>query len=335
MTRKPIQIIYLIGPSSSGKTTLAKALQQAFEQPFLHVGVDKIIGWMPEKTNDWTGGESRAGYSWKEKRDPSGEIMQELQVGPFGRKITQTFRAVISTLAEMGHCLIIDDVPFEKGQVDQWKALLKDYAVLWVGVNAPLSILEEREKGRGNRMIGSARAQFYLHKETRYDLEIDTHHGSLEAAVKQIQALAFCAKEPPPHHVSRLGVYGVVIRDGTILLVPKDRGPYLGRYDLPGGKIEFGEGIEEALHREFIEEVGMDFESMTLLDNFSVCVHFNLENQTYRFHHIGLIYSVSGLKSGALSSADLQYKWAELPSLSQETVCPFVWEVIKQKGCVA
>ena len=43
------QIIYLNGPSSSGKTTLAKALQHAFEEPFLPIGVDKIIGWMPEK----------------------------------------------------------------------------------------------------------------------------------------------------------------------------------------------------------------------------------------------------------------------------------------------
>jgi chloramphenicol 3-O phosphotransferase len=54
-SRKMFNIIYLNGPSSSGKTTLAKALQQAFEEPFLHVSVDKIIGWMPEKINDWTG----------------------------------------------------------------------------------------------------------------------------------------------------------------------------------------------------------------------------------------------------------------------------------------
>lgn len=55
MTKEPVQIIYLNGPSSSGKTTLAKALQHAFEKPFLHVGIGKIIGWIPEKINDWTG----------------------------------------------------------------------------------------------------------------------------------------------------------------------------------------------------------------------------------------------------------------------------------------
>ena len=40
MTNEPVQIIYLNGPSSSGKTTLAKALQHAFEEPFLHIGID-------------------------------------------------------------------------------------------------------------------------------------------------------------------------------------------------------------------------------------------------------------------------------------------------------
>jgi chloramphenicol 3-O phosphotransferase len=39
-----VQIIYLNGPSSSGKTTLIKVLQHVFKEPFLHVGIDKIIG---------------------------------------------------------------------------------------------------------------------------------------------------------------------------------------------------------------------------------------------------------------------------------------------------
>ena len=65
MPNSHVQIIYLNGPSSSGKTTLAKALQHAFDDLFLHVGIDKIIGWMPEKVNDWTGVEASLGYSWK------------------------------------------------------------------------------------------------------------------------------------------------------------------------------------------------------------------------------------------------------------------------------
>jgi len=35
------EVIYLGGPSSSGKTTLAKAIQDDFDDPFLHIGIDK------------------------------------------------------------------------------------------------------------------------------------------------------------------------------------------------------------------------------------------------------------------------------------------------------
>lgn len=50
------KIIYLNGPSSCGKTTLAKSLQNAFSEPYLHIGIDKLIGFMPAKINNWEGG---------------------------------------------------------------------------------------------------------------------------------------------------------------------------------------------------------------------------------------------------------------------------------------
>ncbi len=117
MLNTPIQIIYLNGPSSSGKTTLAKALQHAFDEPFLHLGIDKIIGWMPEKINDWTGKKAPLGYSWKKSEDEEGNQIQELQIGPYAQKIAETFREVVLTVVKMGHRLIIDDVSFGKEQI--------------------------------------------------------------------------------------------------------------------------------------------------------------------------------------------------------------------------
>jgi chloramphenicol 3-O phosphotransferase len=196
-----IQIIYLNGPSSSGKTTLAKALQNALEEPFLHIGIDKIIGWMPDQLNNWVGGEAPLGFSWKKSQDESGNIIQELQTGPYAQKIGATFREVILALAKMGHCIIIDDVSFGKQQVDEWKETLRDFRVVWVGVNAPLPVLEEREKERGNRMVGSARGQFHkVHVDTTYDLEIDTHQSTPGENAEKIKS--FCkkrtAEEPSP-----------------------------------------------------------------------------------------------------------------------------------------
>ncbi len=190
MNKEPVQIIYLNGPSSSGKTTLAKALQHTFEEPFLHVGIDKIIGWMPEKINDWTGGKAPLGYSWRKDKDASGNLIHELQTGPYAKEIAKTFQEIVLLLAQKGHPIIIDDVSFGKQQIDEWKKFLKDFHVLWIGVNAPLDVLEQREKERGNRMIGSARAQFHkVHVDATYDLKIDTHHASTSENIKKIQLL--------------------------------------------------------------------------------------------------------------------------------------------------
>lgn len=191
MKKEPVQIIYLNGPSSSGKTTLAKALQHAFEDPFLHVGIDKIIEWMPEKINDWTGGEASFGYSWKKSEDASGHPIQELQAGTYAKKIGKTFQEVVLALAKMGHRIVIDDVSFGKNQLDVWRKALEGFQVLWVGVNAPLAILGQREKERGNRILGSARGQFHkVHVDASYDLEIDTHQASISENVEKIKSFS-------------------------------------------------------------------------------------------------------------------------------------------------
>lgn len=186
------QIIYLNGPSSSGKTTLAHALQNEFDQPFLHIGIDRVIGMMPDKLNNWEGEPAPLGFSWKQSTDESGHPVNEIQAGPFANKMVQTLINIVLTIAKMGHYVIIDDVSFGKDQVDIWKEALKKYNVLWIGMKAPLNTLEEREKERGNRMHGSARAQYFqVHKNVNYDLEFDTSHESLESIVRTIKKHSF------------------------------------------------------------------------------------------------------------------------------------------------
>ena len=109
--------------------------------------------------------------------------------------MVETFMQIVITMAEMGHYVIIDDVSFGKCQVDQWKKALGGYKVLWVGIKAPLNILEEREKVRGNRMLGSARAQYsQVHKDVIYDLEFDTSKDSLETIVERIKEFHDCKR---------------------------------------------------------------------------------------------------------------------------------------------
>jgi len=114
--------------------------------------------------------------------------VHELQMGPFAKKMSATFKEIVLTLARQGHNIIIDDVAFGAKEIDLWRKTLKDYKVLWIGLTTPVEHLEEREKTRTGRIKGSARAQHrVVHTGVQYDLEFDTSKESLEDIVEAIQ----------------------------------------------------------------------------------------------------------------------------------------------------
>jgi 8-oxo-dGTP diphosphatase len=66
-----------------------------------------------------------------------------------------------------------------------------------------------------------------------------------------------------PSH-PQLAVSAAIFRDGKILLVRRARSPGQGFYSLPGGRVEFGESLHAALHREVDEETGLKIEILGL-----------------------------------------------------------------------
>ena len=62
----------------------------------------------------------------------------------------------------------------------------------------------------------------------------------------------------------RLAVSAAIFRDGKILLVRRARAPARGVYTLPGGRVEFGETLAEALTREIREETQLNIEIIGL-----------------------------------------------------------------------
>jgi mutator protein MutT len=80
--------------------------------------------------------------------------------------------------------------------------------------------------------------------------------------------------------MTRIRVAALIIKDGKILLVEHEKG---GRryWLLPGGGVEYGESVEEALKRELQEEVGIEIavhELLWLVDSIPADRHRHVLN---------------------------------------------------------
>lgn len=62
----------------------------------------------------------------------------------------------------------------------------------------------------------------------------------------------------------------VIVRDGSIVMVKRGREPARGLWSIPGGRLEGGESIADAVTREVREETGLEVEVGGLLGVFEV-----------------------------------------------------------------
>jgi 8-oxo-dGTP diphosphatase len=69
-------------------------------------------------------------------------------------------------------------------------------------------------------------------------------------------------------HIVTSVVAVIVDDDGQVLLTRRNIPPFHGLWVMPGGKIDLGEPIIKALHREVMEEVGLKVEVQGLVDVF-------------------------------------------------------------------
>lgn len=87
------------------------------------------------------------------------------------------------------------------------------------------------------------------------------------------------------------GVYGICVHDNKLLVIQKNGGPYINRYDLPGGNLETGESLEEALEREFHEETGLLIDVRKQIGTADFMIHTDWREGT-AVHHIAVFYEV-------------------------------------------
>jgi 8-oxo-dGTP diphosphatase len=82
---------------------------------------------------------------------------------------------------------------------------------------------------------------------------------------KPLVADAHARREGGPNRLVTEVAVGVLVRaDGAFLLTSRPAGKaYAGFWEFPGGKLEVGESVEQALRRELHEELGIEIGAVT------------------------------------------------------------------------
>ena len=62
-------------------------------------------------------------------------------------------------------------------------------------------------------------------------------------------------------HQPIVGVGGIIFQDESVLLVKRGKEPALRQWSIPGGVVDIGETLKEAVVREILEETGIESEA--------------------------------------------------------------------------
>jgi 8-oxo-dGTP diphosphatase len=122
---------------------------------------------------------------------------------------------------------------------------------------------------------------------------------------------------------------GAIIYDGThILLIRRDQEPAKGRWPFPGGVVELGETISDALRREALEETGLEVEPGELM----AIIDWILRDDGGRIqYHYVILDFLARPVSGALHPGDdaAEVCWASLADLDQLDVTEQAKEIAR------
>lgn len=178
------KVILLNGASSSGKSTIARAVQARIEPPFWHISIDHLreAGVLP--LDRIKSGE----FPWASMREA----------------FFDGFDRALAAYAEAGNNLIVETIVETPAWMARLVRVLEGFDVFFVGVRCGLEELERREIARGDRRIGDARRDLQtIHEHCAYDLELQ---GELAADVCADRLISAWRARTRPTAFERLAV---------------------------------------------------------------------------------------------------------------------------------
>lgn len=185
------KVIFLNGCSSSGKTSIVKAITQESSDLWVSFGIDTFINMIPfykqESYLKFISGKNEYGTT------------MHVETGVEGEKLFSVMPKFAEILADNGSNIIIDEVLFEEETLKSYIRHLKNHIVYYIGVFCDLRIMQEREILRQDRCIGLSNDQINIVHQgilNSYDFKVDTTAISPFEAARLI--LKFIDENPTP-----------------------------------------------------------------------------------------------------------------------------------------
>ena len=101
-----------------------------------------------------------------------------------------------------------------------------------------------------------------------------------------------------------VGIGVVIVRDCRIALIKRANEPSKGKWTIPGGLVELGESVEEAVIREAKEETCLEIENPQLID---VVGNVDLDsNGKVKYHYVIIDYLVHVKSGNILAASDAE-----------------------------
>ena len=123
-------------------------------------------------------------------------------------------------------------------------------------------------------------------------------------------------------------VGAIAVENECLLMIRRGRWPGLGEWSLPGGRVEAGETLAEAVVRELVEETGVE----------AVCDQFVgwVERIGEDYHYVILDFRVTVLEPTDPVAGDdaIEAAWVPLPDVSELPLVEGLAEFLHDNGVI-
>lgn len=123
-----------------------------------------------------------------------------------------------------------------------------------------------------------------------------------------------------------LGVSAAIWREGRVLLVRRGHTPWKGAWSLPGGRVEFGETLAQALCREVAEETGLLVRSQRLVEALDAIERDGDRAPTW--HHVILVFACTADGEPVAASDADAVRWLSPDAIGDLPTTPDLLRIV-------